>query len=406
MSVKCRSLFLALHRTILGRQFFKSVLSETRAAGTVAGLQLVERCGRQQFHHDWTATLKHRIHRLATLQSHHGLHSEAGDSTKDEDYPPLPDYSSVSRPEKEVFIIRAKGLPWSCTADDLMHFFSECRVRDGVKGIHLTVNRDGKPNGQAFIELENEEDVSKALEKHRQYLGRRYIEVSEVTNSDAEAILKKTIQLPAKDGVVRLRGLPYSCTETDILLFFAGLDVAEDGVTLTTDYRGRKTGEAYVQFLTQEQADQALTKDRELIGNRYIEVFPSNRNEIGGRRKAEAVEDGRVSRPSQPDRAVVQPREPRQTDRHEASPMSSHHFVHMRGLPYSATGQDIAQFFYPLALSKILLEFGPDGKATGEGEVYFTSHEDAIAAMTRDKAHMQERYIELFLNSAGPTEGE
>ncbi|XP_034152503.1 G-rich sequence factor 1 isoform X2 [Esox lucius] len=282
---------------------------------------------------------------------------------------------------------------------------SECRVRDGVKGIHLTVNRDGKPNGQAFIELENEEDVSKALEKHRQYLGRRYIEVSEVTNSDAEAILKKTIQLPAKDGVVRLRGLPYSCTETDILLFFAGLDVAEDGVTLTTDYRGRKTGEAYVQFLTQEQADQALTKDRELIGNRYIEVFPSNRNEIGGRRKAEAVEDGRVSRPSQPDRAVVQPREPRQTDRH-ASPMSSHHFVHMRGLPYSATGQDIAQFFYPLALSKILLEFGPDGKATGEGEVYFTSHEDAIAAMTRDKAHMQERYIELFLNSAGPTEGE
>lgn len=36
--------------------------------------------------------------------------------------------------------------------------------------------RDGRPNGQAFMELETEEDVSKALERHRQYLGPRYIE--------------------------------------------------------------------------------------------------------------------------------------------------------------------------------------------------------------------------------------
>uniref|UniRef100_A0A4W5JLX1 RRM domain-containing protein n=1 Tax=Hucho hucho TaxID=62062 RepID=A0A4W5JLX1_9TELE len=84
------------------------------------------------------------------------------------------------------------------------------------------------------------------------------------------AILKKSVQLPARDGVVRIRGLPYSCTETDVLLFFSGLDVAEDGVTLVTDHRGRNSGEAYVQFLTQEQADAALTRDREVIGNRYV----------------------------------------------------------------------------------------------------------------------------------------
>ena len=45
-----------------------------------------------------------------------------------------------------------------------------------MKGIHLTLNRQGKPNGQAFVEMEHEEDVSKALEKHRQYLGMRYVE--------------------------------------------------------------------------------------------------------------------------------------------------------------------------------------------------------------------------------------
>ena len=52
----------------------------------------------------------------------------------------------------------------------------ECRICDGVKGIHLTVDRLGRPSGRAFIEMEHEEDVSKALEKHRQYLGPRYVE--------------------------------------------------------------------------------------------------------------------------------------------------------------------------------------------------------------------------------------
>lgn len=54
--------------------------------------------------------------------------------------------------------------------------FQDCRIRDGADGIHLTLNRDGKPSGEAFIELDYEEDVQKALEKHRQYLGPRYVE--------------------------------------------------------------------------------------------------------------------------------------------------------------------------------------------------------------------------------------
>ncbi|XP_064792605.1 G-rich sequence factor 1 [Oncorhynchus masou masou] len=400
MSGNCRPLLLALSRSVVGRQVSKSVLSQSSAAGTIT---VAERCGRPRFHHHWTSALKPRYHSLSAVQSQLGLHSESGAPFKDDDYPPLPDYTSNPGPEKkEVFIIRAKGLPWSCTTDDLIQFFSECRVRDGVKGIHLTVNRDGKPNGQAFIELEHEEDVSKALEKHRQYLGPRYVEVFEVTNSDAEAILKKSVQLPARDGVVRIRGLPYSCTETDVLLFFSGLDVTEDGVTLVTDHRGRNSGEAYVQFLSQEHADEALTRDREVIGNRYIEVFPSRRSEVGGRKKTESLEEGRNSRQTQPQRPAAQP------PRHGSHPVSSlpQHFVHMRGLPFHATGEDIVQFFSPLALSRILVEFGPDGRASGEADVYFTSHQDAVSAMTRDKAHMQERYIELFLNSTASDEGQ
>lgn len=48
------------------------------------------------------------------------------------------------------------------------------------------------------------------------------VAVFEVTNSDAEVILKNAVHVPADDGVVRLRGLPYSCTESDIVQFFSG----------------------------------------------------------------------------------------------------------------------------------------------------------------------------------------
>lgn len=40
------------------------------------------------------------------------------------------------------------------------------------------------------------------------------------------------------------------------------------------------------------------------------------------------------------------------------------------------------------------------GRASGEADVEFASHDDAIRAMSKDKGHMQHRYIELFLNSS------
>lgn len=46
--------------------------------------------------------------------------------------------------------------------------------------------------------------------------------VYEVTESDAETILKGSNQPAADDGVVRLRGLPFASNETDIIQFFSG----------------------------------------------------------------------------------------------------------------------------------------------------------------------------------------
>lgn len=46
------------------------------------------------------------------------------------------------------------------------------------------------------------------------------IAVYEVTNRDAEAILKGTDE--NQDGVVRIRGLPFNCAEEEVIQFFSG----------------------------------------------------------------------------------------------------------------------------------------------------------------------------------------
>lgn len=57
----------------------------------------------------------------------------------------------------------------------------------------------------------------------------------------------------------------------------SGLNITKDGVTLVMDRWGRISGDAYVQFATQEMADEALKRDREIIGNRSDLYFKLTR---------------------------------------------------------------------------------------------------------------------------------
>ena len=58
------------------------------------------------------------------------------------------------------------------------------------------------------------------------------------------------------------------------------------------------------------------------------------------------------------------------------------------------------QFFKPIVPVDIILLQDNSGRASGEADVEFVSHDDAVRAMSKDKCHMQHRYIELFLNSS------
>ena len=42
---------------------------------------------------------------------------------------------------EEPRVIKARGLPWSATADEVVAFFSECNIIGGVKGVTFGLNR-------------------------------------------------------------------------------------------------------------------------------------------------------------------------------------------------------------------------------------------------------------------------
>lgn len=79
--------------------------------------------------------------------------------------------------EEDTKIIKLRGLPWNSTAKDILDFLKDCEVADGEKSVHLAIShRDGRPNGEAYVEMASLVDVDKAFEYNKNVLGHRYIE--------------------------------------------------------------------------------------------------------------------------------------------------------------------------------------------------------------------------------------
>jgi hypothetical protein len=83
--------------------------------------------------------------------------------------------------------------------------------------------------------------------------------------------------------VVRLRGLPFSATTSDVLDFLGNPEMADmdDPLVFTYTYDGRPTGEAYMALGSQAAQQAALAKHKEMLGPRYIEVFPATMSDVG-----------------------------------------------------------------------------------------------------------------------------
>ncbi|ESN91756.1 hypothetical protein HELRODRAFT_70316 [Helobdella robusta] len=331
------------------------------------------------------------------------------------------------------FIVRLRGLPWSADSAEIVRFLEDCKLTE--ENVHIIRLYDGRSTGEAYVELSSEEDVNKAIAKNKKHLGKRYVDVHKAKRSEMEFALKRTNQSVPMNGksknvpIVKLRGLPFSCSKEEVANFFSGLEIAPNGITFITDHLGRCTGEGYVQFISQESIEKALTKHKQAIAHRYIEVFQCsvedlsaalNRGYMGGRggyyqhsyqnNKPNRFQKGyrggygrggyypmanggfqyggggggyygNQSNFRGGKRPFIGGYKFKPTF-HESS---TGHSIFMKGLPFAATDKDIAGFFEPLSLVDVKIHLNHSGRPSGNASVDFQSHEDALEAMKKNK---------------------
>lgn len=200
--------------------------------------------------------------------------------------------------------VRLRGLPFGVNEGDVAMFL-------GVDPVDiLMTSRDGRSSGEAFVVLSHPGEVGVALSKNKAYMGSRYVEVFEARKLE---YYKAVAQAMGGDGeggrgrgrspggrdrsrsplanrigpdtrILKLRGLPFSATAGDVVAFFsdeaAGITAPpQESVTIAIATDGRPNGMAFVEFETAEAVTAAIQKDRQMMGSRYVEIFPATADE-------------------------------------------------------------------------------------------------------------------------------
>lgn len=263
--------------------------------------------------------------------------------------------------------VRVRGLPYSATQEQVREFFAQSIALE-LADVALRYNACG----EAFVRV-HAEQLAEALALNKHVMGKRYLEIFETDQAEFERCESSAGATDGSKALVRMRGLPWGTTTEDIGAFFSGHEVVAMRINTRPD--GRQTGEAYVEFDSEEAAAAALAFHRKEMRGRYIEIFAATKGEM----LAVAASHGTAA-PPEDERRVVR----------------------VRGFPWASTAVDVAAFFSGIPIEGgagdgggVLMVSQPDGRSAGEAFVLFASADGAAAALKRDKNQMGNRWVDV-----------
>uniref|UniRef100_A0A671VN72 Epithelial splicing regulatory protein 2 n=1 Tax=Sparus aurata TaxID=8175 RepID=A0A671VN72_SPAAU len=298
-------------------------------------------------------------------------------------------FSSKTEPVDSETVIRARGLPWQSSDQDIARFFKGLSIAKG--GVALCLNAQGRRNGEALVRFINSEHRDLALERHKHHMGSRYIEVYKATGEEflkiAGGTSNEVAQFLSKENqvIIRMRGLPFTATPQEVLSFLGPESPVTDdaeGLLFVKYPDGRPTGDAFVLFSCEEYAQNALKKHKQILGKRYIELFRSTAAEV------QQVLNRYMSTPlisTLPPSPIVSTRD----------------CVRLRGLPYTAGIEDILEFMgehtVDIKPHGVHMVLNQQGRPSGDAFIQMKSSDKAfIVAQKCHKKTMKDRYVEVF----------
>lgn len=81
-------------------------------------------------------------------------------------------------------IVKLRGLPFSAGQEKVLEFFQDVVEVPSVDKVLIATGSGKRPTGMAFVEFGSVELAQKALKKHKESMGNRYIEVFPATEDD------------------------------------------------------------------------------------------------------------------------------------------------------------------------------------------------------------------------------
>jgi RNA recognition motif-containing protein len=159
--------------------------------------------------------------------------------------------------------------------------------------------------------------------------------------------------------VVRMMGAPFNAKQKDVVNFFEGIPVA--GIT-SVIHKGSNV-EYFIAFENENDANEALKRNKQYIGKRYVDLIPSDTNLLQNVKKVFK---------------------------------NINTVVKLKGISYElCTEDEIKRFFDGFSIASIYIPKTQSGKPMGEAYVSFINEDEASRALNNNKKYLGSRYIIL-----------
>lgn len=187
--------------------------------------------------------------------------------------------------------VEMRGVPWITTVATIKEFFKGLNIAEN--GIHVILDHEGRAAGSVYVEFASPADCMKGLERNRQYIGKRYVNIVLIGKKQMLAGIgnQKTMSTtdagnnsggppsgkpvaksePGTETTVSLKNLSFQTQLEDILEFFQGYHPIVDSIKL--QYKdGKPTGDGLAAFPDMEEAQGVirLLNRKPLLGRPII----------------------------------------------------------------------------------------------------------------------------------------